>query len=300
MPDRVPGGLLGDPVDVRRGPALAEPDHSLAQELAVDPVLGPNRRREVLQRRDQPVPLDFREQEALGEAPGLLDALLDQGHDLVDLGRLRGGAGRELRAKRLGDECGAGQVLAQPVMEVVADRAALSLGDLQDDLLQAHALGDLLGQCRRALAHALLHLAVEGDHAGEEPDHDQVGAEGDQRVPAGHEGVREARPRKDVPDQPGGHAEHGRDRPESPAHGGDREAHRQEIEHQERELEAGEVVGDADDRHEAERGGHVAALAGGFRRGQDAPPEALAPALERAGGGGRRLRRAHGDAPAVA
>src|SRR5208283_429113 len=84
-----------------------------------------------------------------------LDALLDQRDDLADLGSLLGGARRQPRAERLGHERRARQVLAQAVVQVVADRAPLALRDLQDDLFKANALGVLLGERRRALAIAL-------------------------------------------------------------------------------------------------------------------------------------------------
>ena len=75
--------------------------------------------------------------------PGLVPALVDQGHDL--------GGGRRLFQRLLGEplferfthECNSGQVLTEAIVQVLPDSALFTVTDFRDGSFQALALSDI-------------------------------------------------------------------------------------------------------------------------------------------------------------
>ena len=74
--------------------------------------------------------------------------------------------GRQLLAQDLPRQGHARQMLAQAVVQVVADALLFALADAQNLLLQPHALLHFVVQRGRALPHALFQFVVQGAQVG--------------------------------------------------------------------------------------------------------------------------------------
>ena len=112
------------------------------------------------------VGLHLHRRDSAREVAGQRDAVLDQADDFVRIRGFRERPGGEFLLQHLPGQRRARQVLAKAVVQVVPDAALLALADFHDHFFEPFTLGHFLGQRCRALADAILQLAVEGSQTG--------------------------------------------------------------------------------------------------------------------------------------
>jgi len=159
---------------------------------------------------------------------------------------------------------------------------ALPLPDLEHRLFQPFALRDLVGERGRALPDALLHFLVQPQDNGKKPDHDQIGSQGDQRIPARDQEIGVVRSRRVVADEPGRDADESDQYSEAAPDRGHGEADRQKIKNEHGKLDAREEIRHADDADHRKGDRDQAMAQRPVRLGDDLAPKALPPDFEAA------------------
>ena len=129
--DRVVHRLLGDVVQVRRHPDVGHQDRLGALEPTGDVEQILDLHRPLLERGHEALCVREHRHQAAGQLAGLVDGVVHQTHDLGRMGRLGRVRLGQLLRQHLAHERDAGQVLAQPVVQVLADLALLPAADLE-------------------------------------------------------------------------------------------------------------------------------------------------------------------------
>ena len=156
MIDGVQQGFLHNVIQMQLHLAVHVGGRCLADETAGDPVAAAGARGEFLQCQDQAVFLQADGEQTARDAARLGVGLIDE---VADSLRLRG-LGSLFLLKPIAEDIhevgDGGQLLANAVMQVVADAALLASADFQDLPFQSPALGDVAGDAFDLHATALL------------------------------------------------------------------------------------------------------------------------------------------------
>ena len=144
VPDGVGHRFLRDAEEVRRHAHVVEEERIVAIEAAGDSEEVLDFAGEVLQRRHQPVSGELHRQQSMRQLARHPDRLIDE---LCEArGFVRFGAHRprpQLLFEHLAEECDAGEVLAEPVVQVLADAPLLALAGVENRAFELLAIGDV-------------------------------------------------------------------------------------------------------------------------------------------------------------
>ena len=144
----------------------------------------------------------------------------------------------------------AGEVLAQTVMQFVANAALFPLARFQQFFLQPHPFADFIRQRFRPHPHPFLKLVLKSFQPRQQGHHDQIKREHDQRIPHRHKIGGIILARRDVCGNPSRHAQRRNQNPERNAHGPHGQKNRQQIKNEEKSFVARHIIHHADQHHD--------------------------------------------------
>src|SRR5437879_1998745 len=148
----------------------------------------------------------FQWEEALGYLSCQINSLFNQFDRLIKIVRARRGFSFEFAAQHLQSKRSGGEMLPQTVVKLVADAAPFAFCYLGYFFFEAFAFFHFFAQRRRALTDACFEPPIKRLQICEQPDDDNVGAEGDQRIPCWNESVWISNSGRPVTQQPADNA----------------------------------------------------------------------------------------------
>jgi hypothetical protein len=152
MLDGVIDRLLRNPVQVQGVARLADGDRAAGDKAALDAVQPLHLEGQVLERRFEAAGLKLHGAKAAGERARLGDRFLDQGGDGRGLLGFGPALHLQLVAQRGAEAGDAGEVLAQPVVEIAADAVFFRIADAQQFALDELSLRDVAAEEKRPAA----------------------------------------------------------------------------------------------------------------------------------------------------
>ena len=142
------------------GAVFPQTEITLALESAIDLKLLLDRGGQLREGRNKRIRLDLGQEEASGQSPGLADCLLDKPNGFAGFNRLFDMTSLQPVRQQLYRQGRAGEILANPSLQVMSDAAPFALADFEHRFFQALAFGDFLGQRRSPLPDPILQLAL--------------------------------------------------------------------------------------------------------------------------------------------
>src|SRR5262245_49561686 len=162
--DGVRHRLLSDAEEMSRHRFVRHEDRLLAGERALNREDSTGPRRQLFESRHKPGRFEIHGRQSAGQIPGERDGFAHMRGDFSDPRCLGGVAGGQPLLKHLTHQLDARQLLAQPVVQVVADPTLLVLARVQDVLLKAFPLSDIPNETREDPTIRKMNLADRKVH----------------------------------------------------------------------------------------------------------------------------------------